>query len=516
VVIDADDELPYQISKSGANAGLPVTSYDMYSLEDLKVTKIDILGVNMLAMVDRACRSAGVKVDDFPLDDAETFRLFNAGSTLGVFQFETHSFARIIKDLHPDTFDELVDLNTLGRPGCLESGMTDEYCRRKRGDSPRMPIHAKIEDDGHQGLPLFQEQMMKIARDFAGFTMAEADTFRKAVGKKQKDLMESLHEKFVGGAQATHGVPAAEAEKVWDTLEKSARYTWNLSHAVCYTMVSYWTMYLAAHHPAEFFCELINGAGDEGRRRVLLSECRRRGIPVLHPHINEAERSPVVRAGRIVLGLSGIKNIGPATLDAVFKAREAGLFTSSSELKARAKVDSKKVGYLLRAGCFPEEHEPTREDELEALGYSISGRAIDQGWLKYVDGVGEVIDVRAITDKKGNPMAFVSVEFREGVESLTCFSRQYADLKPLLVKGAVLGFFAKGDILEGLFDPTDLSGYAVEIPDDKADEFMSFYPSCVGRPNVRVSQWDLASVELTEEMLGFIEREFGIVSMYRP
>jgi len=516
VVIDAGDEIPYQISKSGANANLPVTSYDMYSLEDLKFTKIDVLGVNMLAMVDRACGAAGVKVEDFPLDDSEAFRLFNSGATLGVFQFETHSFARIIRDLRPETFDELVDLNTLGRPGCLESGMTDEYVARKRGDSPRVPIHPKISDDGHQGLPLFQEQMMRIARDFAGFTMAEADTFRKAVGKKQKDLMESLHAKFVDGAAATSGVPAAEAEKVWETLEKSARYTWNLSHAVCYTLMSYWTMYLAARHPVEFFCELISGAGDEGRRRVLLSECRRRGIPVRHPLINVAGREPRAAGGEIVLGLSGIRNVGPATLDAVFEARKAGPFLSSADLKARAKVDSRKISSLLKAGCFPDEHVSDRDDELEVLGYSVSGREIDRGWLRYVEGAGEVIDVRAITDKRGNPMAFVSVEFRDGVESLTCFSRQYADLKPLLKKGAVLGFLVKGDLLEGVFDPYDLGGYVLEIPEDKADEFLSFYPSCKGRPNVRVGQWDLASVALTEGMLGFIEREFGVVSLYRP
>ena len=514
VVIDAGDEIPYQISKSGVNAGLPVTSYDMYSLEDLKITKIDILGVNMLAMVDRACKSAKIKVDDFPLDDVETFRLFNSGATLGVFQFETHSFARIIKDLHPDTFDELVDLNTLGRPGCLESGMTDEYSKRKRGESVRAPIHPKIVDDGHQGLPLFQEQMMKIARDFAGFTMAEADTFRKAVGKKQKDLMESLHEKFVNGALATHGIPAAEAERVWDTLEKSSRYTWNLSHAVAYTLISYWTMYLAANYPVEFFCELINGAGDESRRRVLLSECRRRKIPVSYPRINEAERSPVVRSGRIILGLSGIKNIGPSTLDSIFKAREAGPFLSSSDLKARTKVDSRKLGYLLRAGCFETEHEPTREDELESLGYSISGRAIDQGWLRYVDGVGEIIDVHAITDKRGNPMAFVSVEFREGVESLTCFSSQYKALQPMLKKGNVMGFMVKGDLLEGIFDPTDLSIMVVEIPDEKADEVMSCFASCKGEPNIFVGNYGLAKVNMINEVITFIEAEFGIVRIY--
>lgn len=515
VVIDEAGELPYQVSKSGANAGLPITSYDMYSLEDLKVTKIDVLGVNMLSMVDRACKASGVRVEDIPLDDVRTFELFNSGNTLGVFQFETHSFTKIIRDLHPDSFDELVDLNTLGRPGCLESGMTEEYLDRKAGRKPRQPIHPKIRDTGHQGLPLFQEQMMEIAREFAGFTMAEADTLRKAIGKKQKDLMDSLREKFVSGAAGREGVSRDEAVGVWETLEKSARYTWNLSHAVAYTMISYWTMWLAANHPVEFFCELINGAGDAARRRVLLSECRRRGIPVSHPDVNLAEREPVVCDGRIILGLSGIKFLGETTLDKILKARESSPFSSSDDLKARAKVDSRKLSYMRMAGCFPGEHSPTRDEELESIGYSISGRTIDQGWLKYVEGAGEVLDVRAITTKKGDPMAFVSVEFRDGVESVTVFPRAYAIYKNVLVRGAVFGFLLDGDVLQGIFNPYDLSGMAVEIPDSAADGFLSFHPSCPGDPNVYVGRWGIARVNLTQEMLDFVEKEFGVVRMYR-
>lgn len=516
VVIDAAGELPFQVSRTGVNAGLPVTSYDMYSLDDLKFTKIDVLGVNMLAMVDRACRAAGVRVEDFPLDDPETYEAFNSGRTLGVFQFETHSFLKLIRDLHPDTFEELTDLNTLGRPGCLESGMTEEYVARKFGRSERRPIHPKIRDSGHQGLPLFQEQMMEIARDFAGFTMAESDTLRKAIGKKQKDLMDSLRDKFVDGAVARHGVAPEEAVQVWETLEKSARYTWNLSHAVCYTLISYWTMYLAAHHAEHFFCELLNGAGDESRRRLLLSECRRRGVKVVHPHVNEADREPVVRGGRIILGLSGIKFLGDKTLESVLEARgKGGPFASSADLKSRTKVNSRQLGSMLKAGCFEAEYEPTLEDEMESLGYSISGRAIDQGRYKFLDGVGEVIDVRAITTKAGEPMSFTSVEFRDGVVSVVVFPKAYREYKDVLKKGAVLGFYLKdGEILEALFNPDDTSRYKVEVPDEKADEILSCFPSCIGEPNVFASGYGLARVNVTDEMLSFIESEFGIIRIF--
>lgn len=517
VVIDEAGELPYQVSRTGTNAGLPVTSYDMYSLEDLKYTKIDVLGVNMLAMIDRACKAARVKVDDFPLNDARTFELFNSGFTLGAFQFETHSFSRIIKDLHPDSFDELVDLNTLGRPGCLESGMTEEYVERKWGRRPVAPIHPKLKGSSkHLGLPLFQEQMMEISRELAGFTMSEADTLRKAIGKKQKELFEQLHQKFVDGCLSHSGVPAPEAEEVWAALEKSARYTWNLSHAVCYTLISYWTMYLAAHHPAEFFCELINGAGDAARRRVLLSECKRRGIPVQHPLINDAGREPRALNGGIVLGLSGIKFVGDKSLEAILKARESGPFTSVEDVKARSKVNSRVMEFLTKAGCFPNTHVPTRDDEIEALGYSVSGRVIDTGFLRYVDSACEVVDVKAITTKKkGEPMCFLSAEFHDGVRSVTVFPRQYKNYKDLFVPGAVLGVILNEDILEAVYDPDDVSGYFVEIPEGKADEFLCFYPSLVGEPNVYAGSYGLARVNLTREVLDFIDREFGVVSMGR-
>ena len=516
VVIDADDELPFQISKSGTVANQPITSYDMYSLEDLKTVKIDVLGVNMLSVVDRAARAAGVRVEDIPLDDAKSYELINSGHVLGIFQFETHSFAKIIRDVHPNNFGELVDLNTPGRPGCLESGMTEEYVQRKLGASPRKPIHAKLAgSEEHQGLPLFQEQMMAIARDLAGFTMAEADTLRKAIGKKIKELFESLHAKFVDGCLTHSGVPATEAEEVWAVLEKSARYTWNLSHAVAYTLLSYWTMWLSANYPAEFLCELLNGAEDAGRRRMLLSECGRRGVPISHPLINEAQERATSAGGRIVLGLGGIKFLGETTLRSILKARESGPFSSSSFLKERAKVNKKQIEYLLRAGCFPEEREPSIAEEVEALGYSISGRAIDQGWLRYVADAGEVLDYKAITTKKGDPMAFVTVEFREEVKSVVAFPKAWQAYRDFLSKGAVLGFTLDGDVLLEAWDPMDFSNLAVELPEGKADEFMSFCPSMQGRPNVREGRWDVSSVELTPEMLSFIESEFGIKTIVR-
>lgn len=517
VIIDIAGEVPVRISKSGTNANVPVSAYDMYALEDLKLTKIDVLGVNVLSTIDRVCKALKINVKDFPLDDVKTFELFNSGFTLGVFQFETHSFTHIIKDLHPDNFDELVDLNTLGRPGCLESGMTEEYINRKFGRTERKPIHSKLRDIGHQGLPLFQENMMEISRELAGFTMSEADTLRKAIGKKKKDLFESLNLKFINGC-INNGIQKEEAESIWATLEKSARYTWNLSHAVCYTLISYWTMYLAANYPVQFFCELLNSADGSSdastRRRVLLSECRRREIPVVYPNINLSGKHYSVVNGKILLGLSGIKFVGEKSVDQIIEARNIGEFLDSSDVKVRSKVNSRVIEYLRKAGCFLSEYSPSREDEIEALGYSISGRIIEQGYFKYIEDAGEILEIRNITTKKGDPMAFVSVDFRNETKSVVVFPKMYEKYKDILVRGAVFGFVVKEEILEVLYDLNNLEDMIIEIPDNMADQFLSFYPSCKGLPNVRAANYDLASVNMTREMIEFVALEFGIVNMF--
>jgi hypothetical protein len=192
-----------------------------------------------------------------------------------------------------------------------------------------------------------------------------------------------------------------------------------------------------------------------------------------------------------------------------------GPYSSSADLKERCGarvVNSRAVEYLLKAGCFPGEREPTRDDELESLGYSVSGRVIDQGFYRLVEGAGEVLDVKAVTSKRGDPMCFASVEFHDEVRSVVVFPAQYAAYRDALTRGAVLGFLTRPgeDILEALFDPGNLSEMVMEIPERKADEFLTFYPSCAGRPTVRAAGYDLASVPLTPELVAFVEAEFGV------
>jgi DNA polymerase-3 subunit alpha len=523
VVLDIYDEIPIRIARSGVNAGTPVTAYDMYSLEDLHLTKFDILGVNMLSVIDRTIKSLDSSnlrsVSDIPLDDQKTFERFNDGNTLGVFQFETHAFKDIIKRVHPDSFDELVDLNTLGRPGCLDSGMTEEYISRKHLLSDMDPLWPGFEL-GHKNLPLFQEDIMKIAHELAGFTLSETDTLRKAIGKKIKETMDSLKVKFIEGCHTVSNMPLDTAEDLWATIEKSARYTWNLSHAVCYTLISYWCMYLSAHYPVEFFCELLNGAGNVSdsslRRRLILSECRRRSIPIKYPDINKSGIGYSVEGGFIRLGLSGIKYCGDVALRAIMENRP---YKNSIELQdkcGKKSVNKKTLDYLLMAGVFLDEHVPVREEEIDALGYSVSERYIDRFPYCFMPDAGEILDVTNITTKKGDPMAFVMVEFKDKAQSITVFPKLYSQYRNILVKGNVFGWVLapNSDILAAVFDVGDIKEYVVEIPPDKMQEFMTFYSSCTGIPNIRVEGYGIASVPMSVEMLQLIHADFGIVSIH--
>ncbi|MHA1329710.1 MAG: PHP domain-containing protein [Candidatus Hodarchaeales archaeon] len=229
--------------------GKIATAWDMYSLEYMKRVKFDVLSVNNLQMIENLCKQLSISVEDIPLDDEKTFDLIRSGHTLGVFQWESSGYINIIRRLKPETFDELVDLNTLYRPGCLESGITEQYIRRKHGLEPVEQLHPRLKLK-HQGLPLFQEDIMTLARVVAGFSAEEADILRKAISKKDKKLLEGLKSKFIASCE--------DGEKFWNIIEKYGRYTWNLSHAVAYTLISYWTAYFSANYPAYFLCELLN------------------------------------------------------------------------------------------------------------------------------------------------------------------------------------------------------------------------------------------------------------------
>ncbi len=494
--------VPLREHKAGVNKGQSVTVWDMYALEDLKFIKFDILGVTNLRVIDRVCHQVRIKVKDIPIDDKDTFEFIQGGHTVGIFQWESDGYRKLIRDLHPDDFGELLDLNTLYRPGCLESGITQQYIDRKFGHEQVTQLHSKIRLRT-QGLPLYQEDIMSLARVLAGFTLSEADRLRKAIGKKIKGEFEPLRELWMAGC-FTNGIVEREADDLWNKIEKFARYTWNKAHAVAYTLISWWTAYLSVHYPAEFLCELLNSADSVDRRRTILSECRIRKVGVLHPDIQRSTESAVVVDGKILLSLSGIKFVGEKTLQSIISNRP---YVDRDDCAKRSKANKRQVEYLVKAGAFGDR--PSLDDEREAIGYNISSRVIDQWWWgKYCRELGEIIDRHDIVTKKGDPMCFVKVEFDDHVGSVTVFPQQFQLYKDTLQKGRVGLFKTRGDGILQVFLEADAKHLGVEVQD--MEGFLSFHSEFTGRANVFFDGSPISSIPMDDDMLRFIEQQFGI------
>ena len=377
-----------------------------------------------------------------------------------------------------------------------------------------------VVDKFNNGLMLYQEDLMLCAREEAGFTMAEADLLRKGVGKKKKEIIDSLKPKFYDGCRK-NGRTDEQIDMMWVAIEKAARYSWNKSHAVAYSLITYWTMYLLANYPAEYFAELLNGADNVGdtamRRRVLLTECRRRGIEIEHPNINESENKYIAKDGKILLGLCGIKFVSDTVIEAIKEERAKKPFENADDFYNRLphKICNRRtVEYLKMAGCFSE-YVPSRQEEIESVGYSISGRIIDQSFRKYIREAGEIIELKETTTKKGDPMAFMTVDFHDEIRSIVVFPRQLAEYRDVLKKGNAFGFWCDGDILQKIFPIEQFEDFIVEIPEDKVDEFLTFCPKCNGSPNIYCGEWAVSTVNLDLRMFEFIEREFGISRVRR-
>ncbi|HET7510866.1 MAG TPA: DNA polymerase III subunit alpha, partial [Solirubrobacterales bacterium] len=337
-----------------------MTQWDMNVIESLGLLKMDFLGLRTLTVLDDAVkivRQLGVDLDldEVPLDDEETFRIFAEGRTSGIFQFESRGMTDLLRRVKPSRFEELAALNALYRPGAMT--LIDEYIQRKQGKkfaflSPEMqPI---LEET--YGIIVYQEQVMLIAVAVAGFSMAEADTLRKAMGKKKKDVMAKMKAKFVDGA-AARGMPPQKAADLWDKIEPFAGYGFNKSHSVAYANLAYKTAYLKAHYPVAFMCAMLNSElSSSDSIAKYIGECRNMGIGLLPPDINESSFPFTVVGGQIRFGLGAVKGVGSSAIDSVLEARRRlGRFRSLPQLAAEVDlrlVNRKVLECLIKAGAF--------------------------------------------------------------------------------------------------------------------------------------------------------------------
>ena len=353
-----------------------MTQYNMKDLETAGLLKMDFLGLRTLSVLEHAlemiARDRGVTVDldALPEDDLPTFELFARGDTVGVFQFESSGMQDWLRRLKPTTISDLVAMNALYRPGPME--MIGDFIDRKHGRQAISHLHPKLEPVLQEtyGVIVYQEQVMKIAQEVAGFSLAKADLMRRAMGKKDKAIMAQLKEEFVGGAVAL-GTAKKLAGEIFDLIEKFASYGFNKSHSVAYSVVAYQTAWLKAHYRAEFMAAtLTSEIGDTDRIVKLIDDCRRGGIRVLPPDVNVSEGHFRVVEADIRFGLTAIKNVGVGAIASVIQARrEHGPFTSIYDFCARVDlrlVNKKCLESLVQAGAFDSLH-PDRARHFESV-----------------------------------------------------------------------------------------------------------------------------------------------------
>jgi DNA polymerase-3 subunit alpha len=344
-----DDYVPIctQSSKgsgAGSDESTVVTQYDMNALEKVGMLKMDFLGLTTLTVISDALASIRARtgsapdLDTLPLDDPETYRMLRAGKTAGVFQFESHLGTDLLKSMRADRFDDLVASNALMRPGPLDAGMHKVYIRRKKGEekvSYQLPELEEILNTTY-GVITYQEQVMRIAQKLAGISLAEADVLRKAVGKKDAELIRFELGKFVTKAVA-RGYDPKIIDDISGQIETFGRYGFNKSHSVAYSIISYHTAWLKAHYPADFMAALLSAMiGDTDSVVKYINEAREIGIDVLPPDVNESGyKFTVIEDKKIRFGLGGIRNIGRSAIDSILQARQKGPFKSIFDLASR-------------------------------------------------------------------------------------------------------------------------------------------------------------------------------------
>lgn len=341
---DLTDLIPVSTAK---DSDLLVTQYEGKVIEDAGVIKMDFLGLKTLSIIKGALdlirqnHGIDIDIDTIPLDDQKTFELYQKGETNATFQFESPGMQKYLRELCPDKFDDLIAMNALYRPGPIE--YIPNFIARKHGreavtfDLPEMEEYLK----DTYGITVYQEQVMLLSQKLAGFTKGDADTLRKAMGKKQKAVLDKMKSKFMDGCQKK-GFDLKVCEKIWTDWEAFASYAFNKSHSTCYAFVAFQTAYLKAHYPGEYMASVLNNASSIDKITFFMDECKRMGIQVLGPDVNESKLAFTVnKKGNIRFGMGAIKGVGEAAVNSIIEERTGrGPFNSIFEMVERCNLSS--------------------------------------------------------------------------------------------------------------------------------------------------------------------------------
>jgi DNA polymerase-3 subunit alpha len=364
-VVIAPEAVVNYVPLEMAQKGVVATQFPMGPVEELGLLKMDFLGLSNLTIINNALRiirkvyKDEIDLSKLPLDDQKTYELFQRGDTTGVFQLESAGMKRYLRELKPTVFDDIIAMVALYRPGPMQ--FIDSFIKRKHGEEEITYLHPGMENSlkNTYGILVYQEQFMQISKEWCGFTGGQADTLRKAVGKKKIDLMRKVKVDFVEGAIKNSGASKEVAETFWAQLEEFANYCFNKSHAACYGLISYWTAYLKAHYPDAFMAALMTSDQDDIERLAIeITECKHMGIKVLAPDVNESYMEFAVVPGEstIRFGMAAVKGVGAGAVEEVLRAREVdGKFKTVEDFAKRVstqKFNKKAWESLIKCGGF--------------------------------------------------------------------------------------------------------------------------------------------------------------------
>jgi DNA polymerase III subunit alpha len=377
-----------------------VTQYSMGPIEEIGLLKMDFLGLRTLDVLESAVaiieRSGGERIDldNLPLDDRKTYEMLARGDSVGVFQLESEGMQEALCDVRPSKFDDIVALVALYRPGPMR--FIKDYARGKRDPSSVRFIDERLRaiTEPTYGIAIYQEQLMQIAREVAGFPGGKADTLRRAIGKKKRELMASLKQDFVEGCKAS-GTSPTVANQLWGLMEAAADYSFNKAHAACYGLIAYRTAYLKANYPAEYMAALISSVmSTKDKVPFFVSRCEEMGIRVLPPDVNASGHDFVVVEGDIRFGLDAVKNVGYGAVEKIREARESGgRFNSIWDFCARVDartVNKKAIESLVKCGAL-DSTGATRKGMLAVLGQAQASGAKSQE--DALSGQGSIFDL---------------------------------------------------------------------------------------------------------------------------
>ena len=362
VIITPDDITNFVPIATAKDSELYVTQFDNAVVESAGLLKMDFLGLKTLTLIKDTVALVEEKhnltlvPDEFPLDDPQTYALFQKGETVGIFQYESPGMQKHLKDLKPTVFADLIAMNALYRPGPME--YIPSFVRRKHGQEDITYDLPQMEEFLNEtyGITVYQEQVMLLSQKLAGFTKGEADVLRKAMGKKQKAVLDKMKPKFIQQAEANNH-PAEVLEKIWKDWEAFASYAFNKSHSTCYAWIAYQTAYLKAHYPAEYMAAVLsNNMSDIKQVTFFMEECRRMGLEVLGPDVNEsAYKFTVNDQGAIRFGMGAIKGVGSGAVETIVTHRDKGPYKSIFDLAKRIDLraaNKKAFENLILAGGF--------------------------------------------------------------------------------------------------------------------------------------------------------------------